>query len=115
MEEECVKIVLLFSTIIVKNKEYNCIDNISLNAIILFINLGNTRKTIYSSFLPLLKSFLGVEELHKCCEGNLSFLENRICRDENFYSKKRKIKFIIDPRKGARKRFSREIHFDKTP
>lgn len=72
MEEECVKIVLLFSTIIVKNKEYNCIDNISLNAIILFINLGNTEKeTIYSSFLPLLKSFLGVEELHKCCEGNL--------------------------------------------
>lgn len=76
MEEECVKIVLLFSTIIVKNKEYNCIDNISLNAIILFINLGNTRKTIYSSFLPLLKSFL--EKLHKCCEGNLIRVFSRI-------------------------------------
>lgn len=78
MEEECVKIVLLFSTIIVKNKEYNCINNISLNAIILFINLGNTRKTIYSSFLPLLKSFLDVEELHKCCEGNLIRVFSRI-------------------------------------
>lgn len=79
MEEECVKIVSLFSTIIVKNKEYNCIDNISLNAIILFINLGNTEKeTIYSSFLPLLKSFLGVEELHKCCEGNLIRVFSRI-------------------------------------
>lgn len=70
---------IIISTIIVKNKEYNCIDNISLNAIILFINLGNTEKeTIYSSFLPLLKSFLGVEELHKCCEGNLIRVFSRI-------------------------------------